>query len=513
MERRVYELASILGVTNEQMIEILWDNNINAKDHMSIINGEDFNRMLIIQNSFNNYKTTLNTNRSSLKSIKINGLFYKKGYNYYFNFKDDINILIAENGSGKTTILNIIISILKGEVEKLKALPFESVDIDIKGKKYTINKNNLIDNNIDKEELMFMLRRLRGALPTEIYLNLRDSIEHNQTIDIYQIKYLIDRYSLNRSYQLDDISYRAIRELEYLSRKNGYNHETIKLFEEISKAIDDEILAFPTYRRIEEELDRVIELSEQQKNDLRYKLNNSTLNFGISDIKNTIEQLTEKLRQDANDYYTKMNAEILNDLLSNEVKLNKAQKNKIDKDKINIVIGRIGENKIKKLDKLRNFIDNTSNVQNGEFLQYYIFKLINIYEAQKPLDDKIKKYKEICNKYLVNKQMVYDEVKVKVMIVDNETKQEILLEHLSSGEKQILSLFARLYLSTTKPCIFIIDEPELSLSIIWQKNLLEDIYDSNKINLLIVTTHSPFIFKNRFRTFAKELDSLKELEK
>ena len=67
------------------------------------------------------------------------------------------------------------------------------------------------------------------------------------------------------------------------------------------------------------------------------------------------------------------------------------------------------------------------------------------------------------------------------------------------------SLFAKLYLVLEEKVIFIIDEPELSLSIIWQEMLIKDIYESGKVSLLISTTHSPFIFRNELFEYAREL--------
>lgn len=75
---------------------------------------------------------------------------------------------------------------------------------------------------------------------------------------------------------------------------------------------------------------------------------------------------------------------------------------------------------------------------------------------------------------------------------------------LSSGEKQIVSLFSHLYLSGQKNSFVIIDEPELSLSVPWQKRLLPDIL--NKCNGFIAVTHSPFIFDNELRTYVHSLE-------
>ena len=85
------------------------------------------------------------------------------------------------------------------------------------------------------------------------------------------------------------------------------------------------------------------------------------------------------------------------------------------------------------------------------------------------------------------------------------TTEIVGLSQLSSGEKQIVSLFSRLYLENNKETIVIIDEPELSLSIKWQSMLLPDIIRSGNCKLLLTVTHSPFIFDNEFDLDAREM--------
>lgn len=138
--------------------------------------------------------------------------------------------------------------------------------------------------------------------------------------------------------------------------------------------------------------------------------------------------------------------------------------------------------------------------------------MIGIYESQQEIDKKIKRFKDVCNKYLINKELRYDEASPKVRIYNKEENTKIAFTDLSSGEKQILSIFSELYLENTEEMIYIIDEPELSLSIVWQKEILMDIYNSGKVALLIATTHSPFIFKNEFEYFAKDLNKFKQIK-
>ncbi len=51
----------------------------------------------------------------------------------------------------------------------------------------------------------------------------------------------------------------------------------------------------------------------------------------------------------------------------------------------------------------------------------------------------------------------------------------------------------------------LIDEPELSLSVPWQRRFLADIRNSEFCSGLVAVTHSPFIYDNDLRRFAHGL--------
>lgn len=62
---------------------------------------------------------------------------------------------------------------------------------------------------------------------------------------------------------------------------------------------------------------------------------------------------------------------------------------------------------------------------------------------------------------------------------------------LSSGEKQLLVLLIQTLLQENKPYVFLADEPELSLHIEWQRNIVGAIHEMNPNAQIIVATHSP----------------------
>jgi predicted ATPase len=126
--------------------------------------------------------------------------------------------------------------------------------------------------------------------------------------------------------------------------------------------------------------------------------------------------------------------------------------------------------------------------------------MFNGFFEQRKKDQALKYFTETCTKYFNNKTMDYDEnsINVSVNLIHNNIicEDEIPLEDLSSGEKQIVSLFSKLFLEEEKEYFILFDEPELSLSVEWQKMLLKDVLKAPSCQMLLCMTHSPFIFDN-----------------
>jgi len=71
--------------------------------------------------------------------------------------------------------------------------------------------------------------------------------------------------------------------------------------------------------------------------------------------------------------------------------------------------------------------------------------------------------------------------------------QELGFEHLSAGEKQLVAFFVYVGLGTEPGTIILIDEPELSLHVQWQRELLPSLLEMGHGRQFITSTHSPFI--------------------
>ena len=107
------------------------------------------------------------------------------------------------------------------------------------------------------------------------------------------------------------------------------------------------------------------------------------------------------------------------------------------------------------------------------------------------LRDRIKLFKELIDGRFSPKTVVVD--KNTGFLVRRSSEVEVPLEKLSSGEQHQLVLFFELLFELQPNALILIDEPELSLHVAWQKQFIPDlrrIIDLNQFDVLLAT-HSP----------------------
>jgi len=89
----------------------------------------------------------------------------------------------------------------------------------------------------------------------------------------------------------------------------------------------------------------------------------------------------------------------------------------------------------------------------------------------------------------------------------------ILPENLSSGEKQILIILLTTLLSDRKEYIFLLDEPEISLHIDWQRTLIKNIRQINPNGQIIIATHSPTVYYQGWTEKVTRIEEIKSTSK
>ena len=140
------------------------------------------------------------------------------------------------------------------------------------------------------------------------------------------------------------------------------------------------------------------------------------------------------------------------------------------------------------------------------YLCYLYYKeILSILVDEGNKNPRIGQLEKLLNKYFYDKEVriLPSGIFVKSKEVDadsnilpfNKFKNDYIdLNHLSSGEKKILLLLTLMMFFDGLSVL--LDEPELSLSIVWQESLLEDIIDNGSFENILVATHSPYMAMN-----------------
>ncbi|MNP51398.1 hypothetical protein D3C76_1457130 [compost metagenome] len=128
--------------------------------------------------------------------------------------------------------------------------------------------------------------------------------------------------------------------------------------------------------------------------------------------------------------------------------------------------------------------------------------MVDELQVEKQLLSSINHLIDTFNKFLIGGK--------KLEIVGNQLKilvrrSEHSVDYLSSGERHILTFLALVVTVGRGRNFLIIDEPEISLNIKWQRILMNVIQELVPLTQIIVATHSPIISKDT-------VDSLVKLE-
>ena len=96
----------------------------------------------------------------------------------------------------------------------------------------------------------------------------------------------------------------------------------------------------------------------------------------------------------------------------------------------------------------------------------------NKLNAMDDMADKVIYFTQSLNDYLYRKSVEYS-VSRGLSIYPIENRTPIAFSKLSSGEKQLLLLLGKVIRASTQDSLIIIDEPEISLNVKWQRTLLD----------------------------------------
>jgi len=440
--------------------------------------------------------------------------------------KGRTTIFVSENGAGKTTVLNALRAILEKDFHSLKLINFTEI---------TIKFKDLKEIKIKRDELgSYSKEDIKSFVDEELSLNSEfwetNSLETmiNSIVTSKDYNYREDQVLHEAYLNTPFIEADFIKSLEKLKAKINFGAN----FNEESKIIEEamsgyEVIYLPTYRRVEKNFDKnraLLAKRHPSRRNIAKKLHHDGISYGLRDVEETLSEMTLEIERLSSTGYRTLSAKMLDDLIRlGDSNFEFANNDLPSIDDLERFLNRVEnpqhtysitgplESKKKEnslIRKLKHLYDEDKVKETG-YLNYFLSKLNIVIQETKEQEYKIEQFVEICNKYLTSsgdsKSLRFDPSKLEVIVNDDFTGSRISLNDLSSGEKQVISLMAILYLGSDENKIILIDEPELSLSLKWQKMLLPDIDKAKKVNQVVAITHSPFIFDNELEKSATSM--------
>lgn len=432
-------------------------------------------------------------------------------------------IVSAENGSGKTTLLNALYGVLASKPAQLQKITFERFAIKFFGMdELVVNKSELSplpDNILElvREHAEPLLEFGSGDVGLVDALTKLSLDQHDE----FRSSDWYEEFFRTSPFDQDDIQSLCNDVLEVVEFEENRVSE---IEDYVSQGLDGvTVLYLPTYRRIEAEMPGNLKKSSglrrrrvgshmqiygRKAANASWKTD-QLIFFGLEDVESKLRDIAESIKRGTFEAYTRIGGRTLEQLLSGPGAVASEQPN-IDLADLKVVLARLGKANGEVESRISDLINSGDiNHQQHDYLRSFLAQLLEVYASNKEQEQAIEAFIGVINSYWSNdydeKEFVFDKLSVSTRVENRFTGNSLPLNALSSGEKQIVSVFARLYLSDGSKFVVLIDEPELSLSMDWQKRFLPDILRSPSCTQMVAITHSPFVFDNALDPYAGSL--------
>ncbi len=432
-----------------------------------------------------------------IKSIKITKLFDR--FDYRLNFTDNgIMILTGPNGYGKSTILKMINNFCNESLQKVLDYTFKKFTIICDHDQITITKN----------AESFKINSFSFPYPSKNW-------DERRGLPSYMKRVGYDEYLNTLSNQIVKMrpGIHQIQISDDLTVRDSFFYAVLDAFEfepsatKIKEMSENLKTAFMQINEMKKEIGKVRFIREQRLIEKREVTENNwsqpkeeyitVINENSEKLKAALTEIMKKhssLSSELDSTYIKRLFDA--DFNSNN-NLNQVRSELMDLQSKQEKLQKYGLAEIKNVSYISN-LDKPKLDRFSAELSIYIEDANAKYEVFADIIDKLDLYEKIVNQKLTFKKMILS--RSNGIVVRSDEGKILSLNDLSSGEQEILVLFYKLIFESDVN-LLLIDEPEISLHIVWQKEIMENlksIVSLNKNIQVIIATHSPQIISHNW---------------
>lgn len=436
--------------------------------------------------------------------IKLNSLSFEgfRNSNHFASVdfsKELVTVIYGDNGSGKTTYLRAINAFLSQDGAYLESIAVQSIVCD-----YMYDEiNEIYDDDDHLVDVKIVKKNLLGTIRVEKRDGQYDwsDFEQSPLIKTKSLSLGVERGVATQQSRID-----ADVILNYfLHPRNGSSLKSVAPFRDGS------------IYELAEDMARHIRLWQVNNNRAkRSELKFDGAHVNLQNIKlENIEQILLDQYKFAREIATKRIQDALFNTLATEFSDKKDKENSVSRDDF---IATLKGNRLRLIEALsdnsknefKNFIISKLESLEGDLsydliydnkLRTLLWNMMMELRLEQMLLRSVNLLTEKFNSYLIDKkkiQILNDKVFVSV------DGRELPISDLSSGERHILTFLTLVLFQGRQRNFLIIDEPEISLNIKWQRELMGLLNNLAPNTQIIVASHSPILAK-RNPSFLSEL--------
>lgn len=446
-----------------------------------------------------------------LVTVRVYGLLEEHDHSIEFRSGQEIVILYGPNGVGKTHMLELICHTLQGEWPLLQSMPFDSAE-------FWFDDESVIRLSFDKPNstgpIYSMLgrtgRRVRNDEPQLKVELTRAGFSEScfpPSIDLDQISPSMIRRALSdlgirnaewdsyASYSLRsivaDLSSAEIRSIrKYLARK------------EVEDSVSDgQILPDWIDDYFDDSHATLIE-TQRLLGQLRHRNNSREPNtprmLAIQEVSQSVQLLMDAALASNSRISQQLDRTFPERVLNSNRMIEYTAEGIRDQHTKQLAIReRLAEYHLASDDSARVELPNrTLEKWEMSFLGRYLEDSERKLDTFKDLLLKLDLFINTINKRFNGKRIYFSDDRS--LALENSRGRKLQVADLSSGEQHEIILLKYLLFDAAPNSLVLIDEPEISLHVAWQKAFLDDLQEISKISRLkfIIATHSPQIINN-----------------
>jgi len=469
-----------------------------------------------------------------VRSIYVKGLFGL--YDYHLGIDNDFGnavILYGDNGVGKSTILRLAFHLLsakgdRGHRTALYKTKYEKIEVtlesgmifsasfsDKKGRKYLnfliVDKDNNEITGWDYTPGGRSGRRVKMEDGSVFYVD-----------DMYDEKeeFLISSVS---SGIMDDYQRNKIKKLDVKNKKRGEGY-----YLRFLKDLAPNVFILNADRKLECDLvsdpTDEVELREAMRygspksiNDLVARSREIALSQALNAANKWIARKavlgTNQGSDNVHSVYVKILGHLVSPTSNKKLTITDEEVTALIKklDKIGNETAELAKYEfatVLDMSEFKSVLSSQYHSQNSlpsDLLKPYIESLEGRLEAVRPIYQTVDKFISIVNELLTDKRIGFH--LSRGFYIRNAFDEPLSPSQLSSGEQQLLLLFCYVLVAKDISSVFMIDEPEISLNIKWQRQLVQallDITEDSNIQFIFASHSLEIISQNRKRVVKLE---------